>query len=166
MPMKVSLIAAMSRNRVIGAENKLPWHIPEDLKWFRDKTAGHPVVMGRKTFESIGSKPLPKRENLVVTRQADFPATPGVRIFNSLEAALDWLKANDVPGKDEVFIVGGGQIYEQSLPYADRIYLTVIHQDFEGDSHFPEFNETQFAVTARIDREQPIPFSFLTYDRV
>ncbi|MGE0615754.1 MAG: dihydrofolate reductase [Bacteriovoracia bacterium] len=164
--MKVSLIAAMSRNRVIGAENKLPWHIPEDLKWFRDKTAGHPVVMGRKTFESIGSKPLPKRENLVVTRQADFPATPGVRIFNSLEAALDWLKANDVPGKDEVFIVGGGQIYEQSLPYADRIYLTVIHQDFEGDSHFPEFNETQFAVTARIDREQPIPFSFLTYDRV
>ncbi len=125
--MILSLIVAASRNNVIGKDNRLPWHCPADLAHFKQTTQGHTVIMGRKTFESIG-KPLPNRRNLVLTRNADFnPA--GCEVVNSLEEALQ-LCANE----EEVFVIGGGTLYEQALPLAKRIYLTIIDTQVEGDT--------------------------------
>jgi len=128
--MKVSLIAAMSKNRVIGRDNAIPWNIPADMHRFRELTLGHTIIMGRKTFESIG-KPLPGRKNIIVTRQPDYPAT-GISVAGSLNEAL--LLAE---GDGEVFICGGGEIYEQALPVAAKIYLTLVDCDIDGDTRFP-----------------------------
>jgi len=127
----VSLIVAMDRNRVIGARGRLPWHISEDLKRFRRLTLGHHVVMGRKTWESIGHA-LPGRTNIVVTRDRSF-AAEGVLVAHSLGAALA-LAAGD----EQVFVIGGGELYVQALPLADRLYVTEVHGDFAGDTRFPE----------------------------
>jgi dihydrofolate reductase len=127
----VSLIVAMDRNRVIGTRGRLPWHIPEDLKRFRRLTLGHHVVMGRKTWESIG-RALPGRTNIVVTRDRSF-AAEGVLVAHSLEAALAL-----AVGDAEVFVIGGGELYAQALPLADRLYVTEVHGDFAGDTRFPE----------------------------
>jgi dihydrofolate reductase len=127
----VSLIVAMDRNRVIGAGGRLPWHIPEDLKRFRRLTLGHHVVMGRKTWESIG-RPLPGRTNIVVTRDRNF-AAEGVLVTHSLEAALAL-----AVGDKEVFVIGGGALYAQALPLADRLYITEVHGEFAGDTWVPE----------------------------
>jgi len=127
----VSLIVAMDRNRVIGAGGRLPWHIPEDLKRFRRLTLGHHVVMGRKTWESIG-RALPGRTNIVVTRDRNF-AAESVLVAHSLEAALA-LALRD----KEVFVIGGGELYAQALPLADRLYITEVHGEFAGDTWFPE----------------------------
>ena len=135
----VSLIAAMSRNRVIGSQNRLPWHLPEDLKNFKLLTQGRPIVMGRKTYESIG-RLLPGRENRIVTRQSGF-VVEGARVFASLEDACR--------GEGEVFVIGGGEIYSQALAFADRVYLTVIDRDFEGDAYFPELDPDLFRETSR-----------------
>ncbi len=129
----ISLIAAMGKNRVIGVGGTLPWKLPADMKRFRWLTAHHPIIMGRKTFESIG-KPLPNRTNIVVTRQPEFSAL-GCIITPSLEAAIE--KAVAAPGADEIFIIGGGEIYKQAMNIAGRIYLTVIEKEFEGDAYFP-----------------------------
>lgn len=135
-----SAIAACSRNRVIGINNKLPWSIPEDLKFFREKTKGHIMIMGRKTFDSIGGKPLPGgRLHIVVTRQADYLYShPDVKIVRTMDEAVNEAKKHVGKFPSEIFVVGGGEIYQQSLPYLDRVYLTMIETTVEGDSFFPE----------------------------
>jgi len=174
------LIAAMSQNRVIGINNQLPWNIPEDLKRFRAVTANHVIVMGRKTYDSIG-KPLPNRENRVITRQENY-SLRGARVFPTLEDALS-APIQNIPagpgtsglekdGKaapalkfDEIFVIGGGEIYRQALPLADRIYLTVIDQDYEGDAFFPDFSGMNFVEVASEKRYEPLPYRFLTLER-
>jgi dihydrofolate reductase len=169
--MILSAIAAMAKNRVIGIDNKLPWDLPEDMKFFREKTKGHVMIMGRKTFESFGGKPLPNRFHIVITRQEDYKFDhPQVQIVHDLKTAIELAhmlttKYNAKFG-DEVFVVGGGEIYKQSLDVLDRIYLTVIEKEFPGDAKFPEFSERDFKLTEKKDRSEPLPFSFRTYERV
>ena len=137
--MTVSIIAAMAQNGVIGSKNRLPWHIPEDFTWFRARTRGRAVIMGRKTYESIGTI-LPGRRNLILSTKTGF-SVPGAESHASLEEALESCAAN---GEEEVFIIGGEKLFHESLPLSDRIYLTVIHRDFEGDAFFPEIPEGEF----------------------
>ena len=137
--MMISLIVAMGTNRVIGRDNKMMWHLPLEFKHFKETTLGHCIVLGRKNFESIG-RPLPKRTNIIVTRNKDYKAD-GCVVVNSLEAAIDFAKAQ---GEDELFITGGGEIYKQALPMADRIYLTEVDYSEEGDVYFPQFREQDF----------------------
>ncbi len=136
-------IAAMSRNRVIGAGNKIPWHLPEDFKWFKQTTTGHVIVMGRKTFESIG-RPLPNRLTLVLTRSPQ--PIPGVQTIHDL-AQIDRTHA-DLAGK-EIFICGGAQVYEQALPLCSDLYLTLVDREVEGDTFFPPF-EDRFELVAEV----------------
>nr|AIA14286.1 Dihydrofolate reductase [uncultured bacterium] len=156
--MKVSMIVAMSENRVIGKENQLPWRLPEDLKRFKEITIGHPVIMGRKTFESIG-RLLPGRENIVITRQTEF-SFPGAVVKSSLEAALSYCERK----AEESFIIGGAEIYRLGMPYATRIYLTLIRKSIEGDAYFPTL-PSGFEETQRDDRNGDLPFSFLVLER-
>lgn len=135
----------MAENRVIGVNNHLPWHIPEDLKRFKKITSGHPIIMGRKTFESIG-RPLPNRTNLVITRNAGYRAE-GIVPCSSFEDALQWAARS--PGADEVFVIGGGEIFREVLPRVDCIYLTIVNWPFEGDVFFPEFPEKDFEERSR-----------------
>jgi dihydrofolate reductase len=166
--MILSAIAAMAKNRVIGKNGDLPWKIPEDFKFFKEKTSGHIMIMGRKTFESLG-KPLPKRLHVVVTRQKDY-APEGALIARSVEHAVEICRAllhgekNEWP--EEVFIIGGGEIYREMLPVTDRIYLTEIQEAFDGDAKFPEFSKTEFSEIERSHRDQPVAFDFVTYERV
>jgi dihydrofolate reductase len=136
--MTVSIIVSMAKNRVIGRNGGLPWHIPEDIKWFREKTLGHVVIMGRKTFESIG-KPLPGRKNIIISRKKDY-RVEGAHVFNSLEAALERLGETD----NEIFIIGGETIYRQALRYTMRIYLSLIEGRYEGDTTFPKLPQGEF----------------------
>lgn len=128
------MIAAHSENRVIGKDNKLLWYIPEDFKRFKTITSGHPIIMGRKTYQSIG-KPLPNRSNIIVTRDKNYQAD-GCIIVYSLEEGIQ--KAQEIDSK-EIFIIGGGELYTQGLTYADKLYITIIHKNFEGDTYFPEY---------------------------
>lgn len=130
---KISLIVAQSENRVIGINNQLPWHIPEDLKHFKKVTAGHPIIMGRKTYESIG-KLLPNRTNIILSRKPDYHVD-GAKVCDGVAAAISLAK--DSPGADEIFIIGGGDIFLQAMGYAQRIYLTIVHQEIQGDAFFP-----------------------------
>lgn len=159
--MRISLIAAMASNRVIGRDNRLPWHLPTDLKRFKRLTMGHALIMGRKTFESVG-RPLPGRSNVVVTRQEGY-APEGVRVVHSIEEALQASQG------DEVFIAGGGDIFQQVLPVADRLYLTIIEEAFPGDAYFPEYDESQWRLVDREDHgpteDAPFSWSFQTLDR-
>jgi len=139
----ISLIWAMDDNRLIGVENRLPWKLPADMKWFRRHTLGKTIVMGRKTFESFGGKPLPERINIVVTRDLEYQA-PGAIVVHSIEEAL---KA--VSGQQEIFIIGGASFYEQMLPHADRLYVTHVHGVFSGDAWFPPFDMTQWRQVTR-----------------
>jgi dihydrofolate reductase len=158
---KISLIVAMSENRVIGVENRLPWHIPEDLQRFKAITSGHPIIMGRKTFDSIG-RPLPKRTNLVVTRNRDWRAE-SVLACGSLPEALDW--ASRSPGSDEVFVIGGGEIFREALPLAHRIYLTEVQWPFEGDAFFPAFDEAAYHEVKRESLSDSPPACLRVLDR-
>src|SRR5437868_5593634 len=157
-------VTAMSQTHVIGSQNKLPWNIPEDLKFFRDTTKGHIMIMGRKTFDSIGAKPLPQRYHIVITRQELVSTNPLVKYVKTLEEAVEAARPLTAQWGDEVFIVGGGEIYKQSMNITDKIYLTVIYKDFEGDTHYPEIPPA-FELVAKSDRTEPIPFSFLTYQK-
>lgn len=162
--MKISMIAAMGTNRVIGRGGDLPWHIPEDLKFFKRTTKGHAIIMGRKTFDSIGKRPLPHRENIVLTRQRDYEVPEGVRVFASLEESLDYLREKG--DEDEAFIVGGSEIYRQGLEHADRIYLTEIEQSFDGDTFFPEFSKDDFREVSREPASHDqIHFAWVTYEK-
>ncbi len=160
---RICLIAALAANRVIGINNALPWHLPADLKRFKALTTGHPVVMGRKTHESIG-KPLPGRHNLVITRNHDYSA-PGCEIVHSLDAAIAACR-----GAQEIFVIGGAKVYRESLPRAHRLEFTEIRAEFEGDATFPEFSLGQWRETGREihSDEAGIPFryDFVRYERI
>ena len=133
---KISAIAAIGKNRVIGKGNDLVWKIPDDLARFRAITKGHPVIMGRRTFESIG-KPLPDRKNIVISRDKDY-APEGVIAVYSVEDALEKAKGF---GNNEIFVIGGGEIYKQMLPYTEKLYLTIIDSEADGDVFFPDYPE-------------------------
>ncbi len=140
--MNLSVIAAVARNGVIGRDNQLPWQLPEDLKRFKALTMGHHIIMGRKTYESLG-RLLPGRTTVIVSRNTGY-AVPGARVVSSLEHALE------VCGEDEQpFMIGGAELYQQALPLANRIYLTWIERDFEGDAWFPEFDIREWCETTR-----------------
>ncbi|VAX11771.1 Dihydrofolate reductase [hydrothermal vent metagenome] len=143
----ISIIAAMTDERVIGINNSLPWKLPNDMKWFRQHTLGKPIIMGRKTFESFGARPLPERTNIIVTRDKDYQAEAAV-VVHSIDEALQ--AAGEV---DEIMIIGGASFYEQMLPQARRMYLTRVHTQVQGDAWFPEFDTGQWHEVSRVDCE-------------
>ncbi|PIS10565.1 MAG: dihydrofolate reductase [Bdellovibrio sp. CG10_big_fil_rev_8_21_14_0_10_47_8] len=164
--MILSAIAAMARNRVIGINNKLPWKLPEDMKFFREKTKGSVMIMGRKTFESL-PKPLPNRFHIVITRQEGYRfEDPLVEIVHDLNTAIELAHMLTTKYKnkfgEEVFVIGGSEIYRQAIDIVDRLYLTVIDRDYPGDSTFPEFSEMDLNLTKKDQRDG---FSFCTYER-
>lgn len=156
----LTLLVAAAENNVIGVGNQLPWHLPADLRRFKQITLGHPMVMGRKTFESIG-RPLPERTSIVVTRQASWPAPAGVVVCHSVPEAVAAAQALD----EQVFVVGGAEIYQQSLPLADRVLLTRVHVTLPGDAYFPDLPATQWQEVSRedfpADERHAYPYSFL-----
>ncbi|MHB1173997.1 MAG: dihydrofolate reductase [Sulfuriferula sp.] len=158
---RIALIAALAKNRVIGIHNTLPWRLPEELKHFKALTMGHHILMGRKTFESIG-RPLPGRTTVIISRSA-YTASDGCLVANSIAEALVAC-ANDT----EVFFIGGAQLYEQALPLADRLYLTEIHAEFAGDAWFPEFERDgweEFSRDPRYDEASALDYDFVVYQR-
>jgi len=161
--MMISLIWAMADDRVIGVENRLPWKLPADMKWFRQHTLGKPIIMGRKTFESFGGKPLPQRSNIVITKDETYQAE-GIIVVHSIEDALK--AAGEV---EEVMIIGGMSFYLQMLPQADKLYMTLIHERFEGDAWFPEFDLNQWQELSRedhqADEKNAHAYSFVTMTR-
>jgi len=166
--MKLSMIVALAQNRVIGRDNKLPWYLPNDLKYFKQVTMGKPILMGRKTFESIG-KPLPGRTNIVVTRNEQWQHD-GVKVVHSLEEALTLAESiAEIDGQTELMVIGGDQIYRSALASADRLYLTEVHAEVEGDAYFPEIDRDQWHEVGREDfsAEGPNPYdySFVVLDR-
>jgi len=166
--MRIALIAALSANRVIGRDNQMPWHMPNDLKYFKRVTMGKPVIMGRKTFDSIG-KPLPGRTNIVVTRQSEWQNS-GVRVARSVTEALELASLSLIAGNEEVIVIGGAQIYRETLPLAQRLYLTELHAQIEGDAQFPAICENEWIETGREDHQadpaNPYDHSFVVLDRV
>ena len=162
--MVISLIVAASENNVIGKNNQLLWHLPNDLKFFKNTTWGMPVIMGRKTFEAV-NKPLPGRFNIVITRQPDWK-TEGVIIATDLEDAI---KKADSTNCKEFFIIGGGEIYKSAIEKADKIYMTRVHADFDGDTFFPVIDESKWQLTHdqnfKADEKHLYPYSFQTWDR-
>lgn len=165
--MNISIIVAVGANNAIGKDNSLIWHLPADMKFFKDKTTGHCIITGRKNYESIPEKfrPLSNRTNIIVTRQQDYYA-PGTLIVNSLEEAI--AKANAL-SKGEIFIIGGGDIFKQSLAYTDTIYLTRIEASFDADVFFPELDPGVWQEVSREkgikDEKNKYDYSFLTYKR-
>lgn len=167
--MKLALIVAAAKNGVIGRNNQLPWHLPQDLKYFKAITLGKPVIMGRKTYESIG-KPLPGRTNIVVTRSREWIAADGVIVTNSFEQALaeaQILVASDRLASDEVMVIGGAEIYRSALPFVDRIYLTRVAVEPEGDAFFDALNEPDWVLESNMagDELASVSHEFLVYAR-
>lgn len=167
--MKVSLIWAMSRNSVIGRDNGLPWRLPREMKHFMNTTRGHPVIMGRRTFESMDGKPLPKRVNIVVTTTPGYEAPGGV-VTDSLEAALAEAERQCAHmGVDEAFVIGGAGIYGPALEVADRLYVTVVQADIEGDTFFPAVDWSRWQCSSEeafpADDANPYPFTIAIYER-
>jgi dihydrofolate reductase len=157
--MNISLIAAIAENNCIGKSGTLPWYIPEDLKHFKKITTGHTVLMGRKTWESIPEKfrPLPNRKNIVVTRQSDYSLPDGVELFHTIDNALA------AHGDETVIVIGGAEIYKQTIGQADTLHITHIHKTIDGDAFFPEIDPSAWKETERDDHDG---FSFVTYKRV
>jgi dihydrofolate reductase len=159
----ISIVVAIADHNVIGKDNQLIWHLPADLRHFKQKTMGHPMIMGRKTFESIG-KPLPGRTTIIVTRQEDYTAE-GCIVTHSVQEAIE--KAKELDG--QVSIVGGAEIYKQALPLVDVIYLTRVHHTFDGDTFFPELNEAEWeqisAETHEPDEKNKYPYTFIELRR-
>lgn len=157
--MKISLIAVLAKNNVLGYQNKMPWHLPADLKHFKQLTLHKPVIMGRNTFVSLG-KPLSERRNIVITRNVKCKIC-GVEVVNSIAAALELVKDST-----EVMIIGGAQIYQQTIAQADCLYLTFIDAEFTGDTFFPTIDKTQWQEVERYDfipdEKNPYPYSFVT----
>jgi dihydrofolate reductase len=158
--MLISHIVAMASNRVIGNQGDIPWKIPGEQKMFKKITMGHTMIMGRKTFEAIGCA-LPGRTSIVITRQAGYQA-PGCKVVHDLKSALDAC----APDEGEVFIIGGGQIYEDTISVADRIYLTLLPREVSGDTYFPEFSESDFEIIKSDFIDAVEPYHFYIYDRV
>jgi len=166
---RIAVIVAVAENGVIGSNNSLPWHLPEDLKYFRRVTMGKPIIMGRRTFESIG-RPLPGRANIVVSGNPHFSA-PGVELAGSLDEALDL--AADIArgdGVDELVVIGGAQLYALAIPRADRLYLTRVHAEVAGDTLLPEIHWPDWRESSRechvASGNNPYDYSFVVYDRV
>nr|WP_267354534.1 type 3 dihydrofolate reductase [Gilliamella sp. B2840] len=163
----LSVIVAMAHHRVIGQNNQMPWHLPADLAWFKKNTLHKPVIMGRKTFESIG-RPLPNRHNIIVSRQAvsDLNANPNISCVQSIEAALSLVQAQHV---EEAFVIGGGNIYQQVLPLINRLYLTHIDADLQGDTYFPDYLPEQWQVIYQqdhqADEQNSYPYQFEILER-
>ncbi|MGH2317717.1 dihydrofolate reductase [Planococcus sp. SE5232] len=156
----ISLMVAHDQNRVIGIGNELPWHIPADLAYFKEHTIGKGIVMGRNTYESIG-RPLPKRRNIVVTRNDDYEAE-GVDVVHNIQDAVKLAKEVH----EEVMIIGGEQIFNSVLDDADRLYITLVHQSFEGDTYFPEYGrEWKLVSESEQQISNEVPFSYLVYER-
>ena len=164
MRMVLSLLVAASENNVIGKNNQLPWHLPSDLKYFKNQTWGMPIIMGRKSFESVG-KPLRGRKSIVITRNADWKFE-GVETVHSITDAID--KAKEY-GAKEIFVIGGGEIFKSALPEANRIYLTRIHHSFEGDAFFPELNKLEWQLVKEQfcapDEKNEWPHTFEVWER-
>jgi dihydrofolate reductase len=163
--MRLYLVAAVASNGVIGVDNRMPWHLPEDLRHFKALTLGHPVIMGRKTFESIVAslgKPLPGRENIVVSRTPGLEI-PGVNIASSIAGALALCH-----GEQVAFVIGGGELYRAALPLADGIVLTEIHKDYEGDTRFPDWDRSAFRETQRKPQQSAdgLAFDFVLYEKI
>lgn len=160
--MALSLIVARASNGVIGNNNDLIWHLPDDLKFFKQKTSGHHIIMGRKTFESVG-RPLPNRTNVIITGNPQFQAE-GAVIMHSLEEALALAKEDDEP-----FVVGGAELYELAMPHVDCMYITEIHAEYEGDTRFPDFDKSQWDISDEqahpADDKHAVPFTITTYKR-
>ena len=161
--MIISGIVAVSQNRVIGKDNQLPWRLPADLRHFKAITTGKPILMGRKTFESIG-RALPNRCNVIITRDESFEA-PGCVVANSIEIAV-----SSVSYSDEIFVIGGAALFQQMLPMIKRLYLTLIHQLFDGDTLFPELDWSEWKEITREDyqpdNQNHYAYSFITYEKV
>lgn len=162
----LSLMVAMTENHVIGLGNDLPWHLPKDFQRFKDKTNGHAVIMGRKTFESLGGKSLPQRTNIVITRQSNYQADDALVVSSFRDALNHVAQTND----DEPFVIGGGEIYRQAFPYADKLYLTIVHTQIEGDTYFPDFDQNEWQLTEErampADENHDYAFTFYTYERI
>jgi dihydrofolate reductase len=163
------MIVAMAENRVIGRDNQLPWHLPNDLKYFKATTMGKPIVMGRKTYESIG-RPLPGRVNIVVTTNRAFMAD-GVKVVHGVDEALSLAGSiADKAGVDEIMVIGGAQLYADLLPKVERLYLTLVHAEVAGDALFPELDFSQWSQLAREDFNgggaNPFDYSFITYRKI
>jgi len=161
------MIAALSRNGVIGKNNDLPWKLPDDMKFFMAKTKGHHVIMGRKNYDSIPRKfkPLPDRTNIVVTRQKQFDA-PGCTVVDALEKGLAIAREHD---ESETFVIGGAEIYKLGLPYANKLYLTEIEAEIQGDTYFPPFDRSKWIETSRVhhsnDERHAYAFDFVLYEK-
>ncbi len=156
----ISLIVAHDKHRVIGFENKMPWHLPGELQYFKDTTMGKPMIMGRKTFESIG-RPLPGRKNIIVTRNKEYHHE-GIEVASSLEEAIEI--AGNV---EEVMIIGGEEIFKQSLPIANRLYITQIDNEFEGDTYFPIYGEEWSLISCSepVDSNKGYTFRYCIYEK-
>lgn len=167
--MKISLIAAVAQNGIIGKNNEkgdpdMPWHLPDDFAFFKRKTSHHPVIMGRKTLEALG-RPLPNRTNILITRNADFNAT-GITVVHTLDDALT--EARKV-NQQEIFVIGGAEIYAMALPVATTLYLTEIQKAYEGDTYFPAFSREEWQEISRhhhpADERHEVGFDFVEYER-
>lgn len=161
--MNLTAIAAVAQNGVIGNNNELIWHLPDDLKHFKSLTKGHTIIMGRKTWESIGAKPLPHRRHIIITRNMFYEAD-GAEVVSTINEALQLAHTDEQP-----FVVGGGEIYQLAMPYLKRMELTIVHQDFEGDTLFPEFDESAWQTVSSVrheaDEKHPWAFTFVRLDR-
>ncbi len=162
--MLISQIAAMSENRVIARDGKLPWHLPADLKYFKDVTWGHHVLMGRKNYEAEGEV-LKGRTNIIITRQKNYKVKDGF-VFSTIREGIDFAKRRD---ENELFIVGGGLIYRETLLQTDKIYLTIIHQVFNGDTFFPEFNKNEWQTCSKrkylSDKNNPYDHTYYIFQK-
>jgi dihydrofolate reductase len=170
----ISIISAIAKNRVIGSKNGLPWHLPADFKYFKEKTAGKVLIMGLNTFKSIGEKPLPGRKHVILCDNPSYKV-PGDNkdcfLVSSVDQAIEVAKELSLKqGNDEIMICGGAFVYKQFLSIVDRLYLTYIHQDFEGDTYFPEFNLADWKETSRQDfepdKKNKYSYSFEVLDRI
>ncbi|MDZ5711947.1 dihydrofolate reductase [Jeotgalibacillus haloalkalitolerans] len=159
----ISMISAHDLNRVIGKDGDMPWHLPDDLKYFQKITSGHSILMGRKTFESMNG-PLKNRKNIVLTRDENWQHEGAVKV-SDLEEGMKLLGE-----AGEGFVIGGGEIYKMALEKADRLYITLIHEEFEGDTYFPEYSKDQWKLTSRVKGEKneknPYDYEYLVYDRI
>ncbi|RAI91585.1 dihydrofolate reductase [Algoriphagus yeomjeoni] len=164
--MKISLIAALATNNVIGKENGLVWRLPDDFRRFKRLTSDHFILMGRKTFESLG-KPLPNRTHIVITRNKDYKVPEGHYVFESVEKAFVFCQKRHI---EHLYVIGGGEIYRQTLPMADELVLTEVEASPDGDTHFPEFNKENWKITFSefhpADDRNQYPFTYVNYERI
>ncbi|BAC13695.1 dihydrofolate reductase [Oceanobacillus iheyensis HTE831] len=160
----ISLLLAMDRNHVIGVNNQLPWHLPKDLRFFKEKTTGNTIIMGRKTFESMGGA-LPNRKNIVLTSRSDVQY-PNAKIIHHIDTIKQWNIENP---EEEYFVIGGANLFQQVMDIADRMYITWIDESFTGDTFFPKFNQEDWIISSKIkgdkDEKNPYDYYFIQYDR-